>query len=54
MIKKSRYNGLLAHIYKDPKFKDDPKLFDPTRPSRPNPYQFNNQPQIINFYPTLN
>ncbi|XP_053206935.1 28S ribosomal protein S18c, mitochondrial-like [Panonychus citri] len=38
MIRKSRYNGLMPVIFRDPKFKNDPKLFDPTRPIRPNPY----------------
>lgn len=38
MLKKSRYNGFMGYIFKDPRFKNDPKLFDPTRPLRPNPH----------------
>lgn len=30
--------GLMSPYYRDLKFQNDPKLFDPTRPIRPNPY----------------
>ncbi|KAF7491648.1 28S ribosomal protein S18c [Sarcoptes scabiei] len=30
--------GLISPYYRDPKYNDDPKLFDPTRPQRVNPY----------------
>ncbi|KAH9415937.1 mitochondrial ribosomal protein S18C [Dermatophagoides pteronyssinus] len=30
--------GLMSMFYRDPKYNNDPKLFDPTRPQRANPY----------------
>ena len=37
-VQRAQLWGLMSRFYRDPKFNDDPKLFDPTRPSRPNPY----------------
>lgn len=30
--------GLMSPYYRDPKYADDPRLFDPTRSQRANPY----------------
>ncbi|KAI2806722.1 28S ribosomal protein S18c, mitochondrial [Blomia tropicalis] len=30
--------GLMSPFYRDPKYGEDPKLFDPTKPGRANPY----------------
>lgn len=37
-ISRSVRFGLLSPWYRDPKYADDPRLFDPTRPTRANPY----------------
>lgn len=37
-IKKSRLAKLMPIYYKHPKYNRDPKLFNPDRPQRPNPY----------------
>lgn len=37
-IKKSRLAKLMPIYYKHPKYNKDPKLFNPERPQRPNPY----------------
>lgn len=37
-IKKSRLTYLMPIYYRHPKYNADPKLFNPDRPQRPNPY----------------
>ncbi|RWS21656.1 28S ribosomal protein S18c-like protein [Leptotrombidium deliense] len=35
---KSQRSGFMPYIYRDPRFANDPKLFNPMRPQRPNPH----------------
>ncbi|KAH9407231.1 28S ribosomal protein S18c, mitochondrial [Tyrophagus putrescentiae] len=37
-IQRSQRFGLMSRHYRDPKYANDPRLFDPTRPTRANPY----------------